>query len=405
MTASALQQRVRHEPLAPRWVWSADALPGIDAAQQVDGAIHRALQRLDRSLAAFTDSFPAPSSERGLYGAIGNVEWTNGFWTGMLWLAWEFTGTSPYREVAQSQVESFIDRVERRNHVDHHDLGFLYTLSTCAAYRLTGDRLARAAGLVAAEILLGRFSPVAGVIQAWGDASDPEQRGRMIIDFNLNLPLLWWAGQETGDSRYRDAANRHVEQAARHLVRDDASTFHTFYFDTQTGAPRFGSTHQGFADDSCWARGQAWGIYGFALAYRQTRQTDYLMLAARLANYFLNRLPTDLICCWDLVFTGDQDLRDSSAAAIAACGLIELAHGLPLLHPDRTSYELAALRIIQALDHSYLAPLVGANGLLTHGVYNLPRGIGIDESCLWGDYFYLEALMRLRYVWTPYWRS
>jgi unsaturated chondroitin disaccharide hydrolase len=288
-------------------VWSADALPGIDAAQQVDGAIHRALQRLDRSLAAFTDSFPAPSSERGLYGAIGNVEWTNGFWTGMLWLAWEFTGTSPYREVAQSQVESFIDRVERRNHVDHHDLGF--------------------------------------------------------------------------------------------------STFHTFYFDTQTGAPRFGSTHQGFADDSCWARGQAWGIYGFALAYRQTRQTDYLMLAARLANYFLNRLPTDLICCWDLVFTGDQDLRDSSAAAIAACGLIELAHGLPLLHPDRTSYELAALRIIQALDHSYLAPLVGANGLLTHGVYNLPRGIGIDESCLWGDYFYLEALMRLRYVWTPYWRS
>jgi unsaturated chondroitin disaccharide hydrolase len=405
MTVNVLQERVRHEPLMPRSAWSADALPGIDTAQMVEGAIHRALERIDRSLTTFTDLFPAPSSEKGIYAAIGNVEWTNGFWTGMLWLAWELTGAARYRQAAHRHVESFIDRVKRRVNIDHHDLGFLYTLSTCAAYRLTGDRIARAAGIAAAEILLGRFSPVAGVIQAWGDLSDPEQRGRMIIDCNLNLPLLWWATQETGDCRYREAADQHVARAARYLVRQDASTFHTFYFDTQNGAARFGSTHQGYADDSCWARGQAWGIYGFALAYRHTQQTEYLMLAAQLANYFLNRLPTDLICCWDLVFTGDQDLRDSSGAAIAACGLIELSRDLPLLHPDRSSYELAALRIVEALDRSYLAPLAGANGLLSHGVYNLPRGIGIDESCIWGDYFYLEALMRLRHIWTPYWRS
>src|SRR5882724_11277443 len=269
---------------------------------------------------------------------------------------------------------------------------------------MTGSTTARAAGLVAAELLLSRFSSVAGVIQAWGDLDDPAQRGRMIIDCNLNLPLLWWAAAETGNRQFREAADRHVAQAARFLVRPDASTFHTYYMAAQSGARHHGATHQGYADDSCWARGQAWGIYGFALAYQHTGQAGYLSLAAKLANYFLNRLPADLICCWDLIFTGDEERRDSSAAAIAACGLIELANGLPFSHPDRASYGTAALRIVETLDGNYLAPLIGANGLLIHAVYNLPRGIGVDESCIWGDYFYMEALMRLRRVWMPYWR-
>lgn len=371
---------------------------------ELDALIAAALVRLDRTMPQFRDHFPAPSSTDGTYAPIDNVEWTNGFWTGMLWLGWEFTGRDAYRRAAEDNVVSFLDRVERRVNVDHHDLGFLYTLSACAAHRLTGSAIGRVAGLDAARLLLARFDPVAGVIQAWGDLRDPAQRGRMIIDCNLNLPLLFWASRETGDRAYADAAARHFAQAARYLVRPDASTYHTFYIDTVTGQPRFGSTHQGYSDQSCWARGQAWGIYGFALGGLHTGEPAYVELAARLANHFLNRLPSDGICCWDLIFADDDGTpRDSSAAAIAACGLLELAKALPAADPRRDTYAGWAWRIVQELGTRYLAPVEGSNALLLHAVYHMPNGAGVDEACIWGDYFYLEALMRLRNVWTPYW--
>lgn len=376
--------------------------PAVDAPA-VDRMIANVLARIDRALPDFVDSFPAPSSVGGSYPAIGNVEWTNGFWTGMLWLAAELSGESRYRDAALAQLPSFADRIARKIVVDHHDLGFLYTLSSCVGVRLAGDEASRRAALGAAELLLARYDPVARVIQAWGDFDDPAQRGRMIIDCNLNLPLLWWAGAQTGDPRYDAAATAHVAQAARLLVRPDFSTFHTFYVDTDTGQPRFGSTHQGFSDDSCWARGQAWGIYGFALAFRHTGDAAYATLASHLADYFLARLPSDGICCWDLIFTGDDDVRDSSAAAITACGLLELADALPLTDPKRRTYEQAAVAMVTELDRAYLAPIEGANGVLAHAVYHWPNGVGVDESCIWGDYFHLEALMRLRRAWRPYW--
>jgi unsaturated chondroitin disaccharide hydrolase len=322
----------------------------------------------------------------------------------MLWLAWELTGEQKYRDVAERHVLSFTHRIENRINVDHHDLGFLYTLSACAAHRLTGNSGARATGIAAARLLLARFDPVANIIQAWGDMSDPAQRGRMIIDCNLNLPLLYWASRETGDPVFAAAADKHLDQASRLLVRPDASTFHTFYIDTRTGLPRHGSTHQGFSDDSSWARGQAWGIYGFALGWRHTGEAALIELASNLANHFLNRLPADGICCWDLIFTDDDKTpRDSSAAAIAACGLLELANALPLSDQNRQAYGAWATQIIGTLDADYLAPLDGSNALLLHGVYHMPNRIGVDEACIWGDYFYLEALMRLRRTWVPYW--
>lgn len=224
----------------------------------------------------------------------------------------------------------------------------------------------------------------------------------MIIDCNLNLPLLWWAARETGDRRFAQAADAHVEQAAKLLVRPDHSTYHTYYVDTRTGLPRHGSTHQGFSDDSCWARGQAWGIYGFALAFRHTGRRDYLDLAAQLADYYLARLPDDGICCWDLIFTKDEP-RDSSAAAITICGLLELASALPIVDTRRALYQAEALRMAESLDRDYLAPLEGSDGMLAHAVYHWPNKVGVDECCIWGDYFYLEALMRLRRAWQPYW--
>lgn len=367
------------------------------------GMVDRALARVDRSMAMFGTGFPAPSSEGKIYRTIPNVEWTNGFWTGMLWLASEIRPDAGYAQAAAAHIRSFADRIEQRIAVDHHDLGFLYTLSCTAGWRLAGDEQALAAALQAAELLLARYDPVARVIQAWGDMNDPDQRGRMIIDCNLNLPLLWWAAGETGDRRYRNAANAHVAQAAKLLVRPDRSTFHTYFVDTRTGLPRDGSTHQGYSDESCWARGQAWGIYGFALAFRHTGNPAYLSLATELADYMLARLPSDGVCCWDLIFSDDEGLRDSSAAAIAACGLLEIAAALPVVDPGRDSYARAATAMLVALDRAYLAPLAGSNGLLDHGVYHWPNGVGVDECCIWGDYFYLEALVRAHQAWRPYW--
>lgn len=374
------------------------------ASGALDQAIAHALAVVDRNLAHFGPAFPAPSSTASVYPAIGNVEWTNGFWTGMLWLAYELSGAQRYREAALAQVRSFHARQLERINVDHHDLGFLYSLSCVAGYKLTGDPVAAEAAMGAARLLLKRFLPSAGIIQAWGDLDDPAQSGRMIIDCNLNLPLLYWASDYSGDTAFRDAADRHIDAAARNIVRADGSTFHTFFFDPATGQPRQGRTHQGHADDSCWARGQAWGMSGFPLVYRHNGDTRLLDLSKVVANYYLNRLPDDGICYWDLVFTSGAEERDSSAAAIAACGLLELAATLPLLDPLRADYQQAALGTIETLSAHYVnADSKPGGGLLTHAVYHKPHRIGIDESCIWGDYFYMEALVRLTRTWAPYW--
>ena len=376
---------------------------GVDKAA-IDRAIARALETVDRNLAHFGDAFPMPSSQGGVYQAMGNTEWTNGFWTGMLWLAYELTGAARYRDCALRHVASFHARQRDRINVNHHDLGFLYSLSCVAGWQLTGEPLAAEAALGAARLLLERYLPGAGIIQAWGELSDPAQRGRMIIDCNLNLPLLYWASDYTGDPAFRAAADRHIEAAARHIVRPDGSTFHTFFFDPASGAALYGKTHQGYADDSCWARGQAWGISGFPLVYRHNGDGRLVDLAKVLANYYLNRLPADGICYWDLVFTSGPEPRDSSGAAIAACGLLELARNLPLADPLRTAYERAAAGTVLTLAGDY-ADTSGTpgSGLLKHGVYHKPNGVGVDEACIWGDYFYLEALVRITRTWRPYW--
>ena len=332
------------------------------------------------------------------------MEWTTSFWPGQLWLAWEMTGKAHYREAAERYLPSFARRIEQRIDTATHDLGFLYSLSCISAWRLTGNEAARRSALLAAERLMERFNPTANIIQAWGDLNDPEQQGRMIIDCNMNLPLLYWASEQTGDPRYAQAATAHAGQAANYIVREDASTYHTYYMDVQTGEPRFGNTHQGYSDTSCWSRGQAWGIYGFLLSYQHTGDKQMVELSRSLAHYFLNRLPEDDVCHWDLALLGTDAVRDSSAAAIAACGLLELVKALPTLDAHRAYYEEMALRIAQSLTDNYLAhdddP---TEGLLQHSVYHMGSGKGVDQCCSWGDYFYLELLARLRQIWHPYW--
>lgn len=369
-----------------------------------EDAFRKSLKVIDANLPAFTAKYPAPCSKNNFYPAIDNREWTSSFWTGMLWLAYEISGTERYRETATKQLEDYRKRIEGRIATDTHDLGFLYSLSCVAAYKLTGDEGAKQTALAAADLLICRYFEKPGIIQAWGDLNDPEQRGRMIIDCLMNLPLLYWASGVSGDPKYAKYAYSHARQSASYLVRKDASTYHTFYMDPVSGAPLYGKTHQGYSDDSCWARGQAWAIYGFTLSYLYTKDWGFIELAQKLANYFLNRLPQDYVPYWDLVFTDGPEERDSSAAAIAVCGLLELVKHLAADDQNRMLYRNAALKILTSLVNQYsVRDSDHSNGLLLHAVYNKPKGEGVDECCIWGDYFYCEALVRMMQDWNLYW--
>ncbi|HGY3716161.1 TPA: glycoside hydrolase family 88 protein [Citrobacter gillenii] len=396
-----MSESIRKESIA-HYAFRPGERDGI--ALKIREAMPVILNAIDRNSIYFGQRFPDAACKNGVYPIIDNKEWTTSFWTGQLWLAWEWTGKSAYRALAEQHVHSFGKRIATRDCTNHHDLGFLYSLSCIAANKLTGDRQAKYIAQQAAEALMERYHDKCGIIQAWGELDNPEQQGRMIIDCNMNLPLLYQASESTGDPRYAEAAKRHIEQARRYIVRDDGSTFHTYYMDVDTGEPRFGNTHQGFSDDSCWSRGQAWGVYGFLLNYLYTGDDKLLELSLTLANYFINRLPEDLICYWDLALTDPNSEKDSSASAILACALLELVKQLPVTHQDRESYETLALRMIERMLDSYLNQThKEGEGLLKHSVYYFKGNVGVNECCAWGDYFLMEALARATSCWNSYW--
>jgi unsaturated chondroitin disaccharide hydrolase len=365
-------------------------------------AIQEVLKRIDRMLIRFTDTFPNACTINGIYYPVEKLDWTEGFWVGILWLAYEVTGEEKYQKVAINFLSQFDDRLEKKIKTNTHDLGFLYSLACVSAYKVTGNQKARDTALYAAELLYERYNSIAGIIQAWGDLNDPQKQGRMIIDCTLNLPLLFWAYDESGEKKYLDAAKKHLNNSMTYLVREDASTYHTYFMDINTGRGIKGTTHQGFSDESCWARGQAWGIYGFALNYRYYKNLELIEISKRVTNYYLNRLPEDYVCYWDLIFRDeDKQCRDTSSTAIAVCGILEIIRELPLCDPCRKPYENAVCSMINSLRDNYLTDK--EDGFLLHGVYNYGRSMGIDEVNLWGDYYYLEALIRMKKVWNPYW--
>ena len=369
----------------------------------LEAALDDATDRVGDNLDTFYDRFPEPASDDLVYGATSNADgWTTSFWTGLCWLAGEVTGQRRFHDAASAQVGTF--RRLETGETDTHDLGFLYSLSTVADHRLTGREPSRVAAVRAADLLADRFHPAPGLIQAWGPTDDPDAwtHGRMIVDTMMNLPLLFWASEATGDPRYADIAGTHARTNAAHVVRPDGSTFHTFACDAETGEPLGGETHQGCADDSCWARGQAWAIYGYALAADYAGEPAYADLAAKLANYYLSHVADDHVPRWDFDAPENDAVRDSSAAAIAACGFAHLARVLPAADERAGEYRNAALATLGSLTDDYRAG-ADSNGLLTDGAYNRPKG-DYDECTIWGDYFYTEGLVRAtRAAWEPYW--
>lgn len=367
---------------------------------KLDAAVAEAVSRIRLHMDEFGENaFPAAASDKLVYPVVENRDWTEGFYTGMLWLCYEMTGEDAFRNLAERQLPSFLNRLEKRIVVDHHDMGFLYSLSCVAAYKLTGNEFAKKTAILAADNLMGRFQETGQFFQAWGELG-AEDNYRLIIDCLLNLPILYWATEATGDDKYRRAAEGHLKTAMKTVIRPDFSTYHTYYFDTATGEPKYGKTAQGYSDDSAWARGQSWGVYGIALNYAYTKWEELQPSLIGVSDYFLERTGGDNVAYWDLVFNdGSGQPRDSSASAITACGLL-CAYEQGLVGED---YLGVAKSIVSSLIDGYSTKdHPESNGLMMHSTYAMPDG-GVDECNLYGDYFYLEALVRLSKKWNPYW--
>lgn len=381
--------------------------PGI-SEPELNQARALAVSLIREKLNEYTEYFPDSNSQNQFYPKTENVEWTTGFWTGQIWLSYEVTGEECFKHAGNIQAESFWRRILKRQDVDHHDMGFLYSPSCVAAWLLTGNETARKAALLAADNLMERFQEKGQFFQAWGRIGAADNY-RLIIDCLLNMPLLFWASEETGQAVYREKAIAHITTAMQILIRPDCSAYHTYFFDPETGEPIRGVTHQGNRDGSAWSRGQAWGIYGAAMAYRYVRNEEYVEIFEKVTKFFLEHLPEDLIPYWDFDFSdGSTEPRDSSAAAIAVCGMLEMAGYLPA--EKAGYYRQMADRLMCALwQHCAVKDSKISGGLLLHGTYarasanNPCTDRGVDECNTWGDYYYLEGLVRLSTDWKPYW--
>lgn len=380
--------------------------PELTFEEKLAAELTAAITKIDFCIESYDGKFPGAYSNNHVYKTTGNTAgWIQGFWTGILWQAYEITGDEKYATLADTHVDSFYKRIDEKLGVDNHDMGFLYTPSCIAAYKLKGDETARAAAVMAADNLLTRYHSDPGFIQAWGEVGAAEEY-RLIIDCLMNLPLLYWASETTGDEKYSSAADSHLALTLATIYRDDGSTYHTYFFDPETKLPSHGATKQGDADDSTWARGQSWAMYGPVLAYSYTGNADALAHFKAAADCFINNLPSDYVPYWDFNYgEGSGEPRDASAGAIAVCALLEGCKYLEDSDPDKARYLEAAKNMTEAMiDHCSATGVPTANGLLIGATQNRKTEKGVEEMTPYGDYFYLEALHRMSDPeWEAYW--
>ncbi|WP_066219905.1 glycoside hydrolase family 88 protein [Formosa haliotis] len=323
---------------------------------------------------------------------VGVRDWCSGFWPGVLWYAYEFSGDEMLKLKAQEFTEP-IKSIAYSKATDH-DIGFQVYCSFGNGFRLTGNQAYKNVMLAAADTLATLYNPQVGTIHSW--PSKPQYPHNTIIDNMMNLELLFWASKNGGEKRLYDIAERHAEVTMKNLIRPDYSTYHLASFNDKTGEFIRGVAHQGYADDSMWARGQTWGIYGFAFSYRETGRKDFLEASIKLADKYLERLPDDGIPYWDF---DDPKIpnapKDASAAAIAACGMLELAT-LIEDHQLKEKYAKAAKYFITVLSSDAYLSKDTNDALLLHSTGHHPRNSEVDASIIYADYYFMEALLRLR---------
>lgn len=325
----------------------------------------------------------------------GSGWWCSGFFPGTLWYLYENGGNQKVLEAAQI----FTDRIESQKFTtNNHDVGFMLMSSFGNGLRITGEERYKEVLATGARSLSTRFKSSTGLIRSWDNNVDRWQYP-VIIDNMMNLELMLWAAEYTGDNSLRDIALSHADSTMINHFRPDMGTCHVVSYDTLTGRVEKRQTHQGFADESTWARGEAWALYGYTMMYRLTGESRYLAQAQGVAEFIIRHknMPADFIPYWDFDVPGSPDvLRDASAAAIMASALVELA-GFSSPELAREYLQVAETQVRTLASPAYTAP-VGENGnfILMHSVGAFPFGVEVDVPLTYADYYYVEALTRLK---------
>jgi unsaturated chondroitin disaccharide hydrolase len=355
--------------------------------ERARAAVDFAGRQVRRLVEARPDFFPLyTAGGRWSHSGQAWTNWCEGFLGGQLWLLHEATGDEWWR----GKAEHYCRLVEhRKDDRDVHDLGFLFWPTWKKWYDLSGDPAANDVVVAAGRTLALRFREKGAYLCSF---VGPQS---LFIDIMMNVGIIFYAAGECGDAELRRIADAHCLTTRRRLVRGDGSTAHEGVFDAESGEFIRQSTHQGWRGDSCWARGQAWALYGFARAHELTGDGRYLDTAQRCADYFVENAPDHGVPPNDFDEPAPALPYESSAAAIAASGMLDLARLTK--DPGRARrYEEWSLRTLGTLmGPEFLADGTSAwEGVLRHGIYHQRKGLGVDESTMWGDYFFLEALTK-----------
>lgn len=352
------------------------------------------LKKLDEKLTAeaerLGDAIPY-IPEDGHYIDMGKKDitwWTNGFWSGTMWLMYHATGKEIYRKTAEAN-EKRLDAAFDQYTGLHHDVGFMWRLSAVADYQLTGSERSKARGLHAAQLLAGRYNPRGKFIRSW----NRDRAGWVIVDSMLNIPLLYWASDTIGDPRFEYIAEDHADTVMNNIVRLDGSVNHIGIFDPTNGQLLETPGGQGYEAGSSWSRGQAWALYGFALSYAHTKKQRYLDTAKKVANYFIaNVAQNDYISLVDFRAPKEPVLVDTSADLCAACGLLEISKHVSKF--ERPLYDDAAIKILKAVESQYTNWELNRDGIIDHGTpaYHDAK---LEIPLIYSDFYFTEAVLRL----------
>ncbi|KRF06602.1 glycosyl hydrolase [Paenibacillus sp. Soil766] len=347
--------------------------------------------KVDRMIEQIGEKSPHVAKEDGVYDDMRIDWWTSGFWPGILWIMHEMTGQERYKEAAWEWDGKF-EQASIRDNNFHHDVGFQYLPTAVIKHKLTGDKDGLRRGLQAANFLAGRFNIAGNFLRAWNQ----EKIGWSIVDSTMNLSILFWAAETTGDPRFEHIGRAHADTVVQKFIREDGSVNHILSFNPKTGELIESLGGQGAGPQSAWSRGAAWALHGLVNVYRFTGDTQYLKAAQRVANYFLACLPEDHVAHWD--FRADASLdnepRDTSAASCAASGLIDLAAFLP--SNEGAMYLRAAEQMLLSLTVNYGTwDKPEHQAILLEGTGNKPAGSNVNVSLIYGDYYYVEALAKL----------
>lgn len=317
--------------------------------------------------------------------------WTNGFWGGMLWLLYQDTKEERYMQIARVSEER-MEKCFEDFYGLHHDVGFMFMPTAVADWRLTGNPNSRKIAMHAASLLAGRFNPVGKFIRAWNDGKS-DTRGWAIIDCMLNLSLLYWASEESGDPRFRHIAMMHADTVRKNFIRQDGSSRHIVEFNPETGEMVCDYGGQGYEEGSSWTRGQGWALYGFMISYLHTKKQEYLDTAKQVADYCVANIPESGIIPIDFRQPAEPAYEDSCGACIIAGGLLELSKCVS--QEEKEKYEDAAVKILRAIAEHRADFGTTCDAIVKNcsGAYHSPEH---HVTMNYADYYFIEAIYKLK---------